>query len=123
MAAHRYWRISLFTNNYGSAWGLGEIEFRTTAGVALPFSGGTASASTTYSGSYLPSYSTDGNPSTFWASLAEATSWWAYDFGAGNSRDVVEILLTARPDSFYNQAPNTFAPEWSDDGVAWTSMH
>jgi hypothetical protein len=124
MAAHRYWRVFLNSCAYGNAYGLAEVEFRTTAGVALPFSGGTASASTVYS---APTYSAvnaaDGNASTFWASANEVTSFWAYDLGVGNSRDVVEIMLTTRPDSFWNQGPTSFTPEWSDDGVSWTPMH
>lgn len=49
-------------------------------------SGGTASASTEYDGSYTAALAVDGNNETRWASAAEALpQWWKYDFGAGNA--------------------------------------
>lgn len=117
------------TSCAGNAYGFSEIQFRTTAGVALPFSGGTATAAQTYlgdPGTYDATKATDGNTSTIYASVDKVDpQWWAYDFSAtsGNWRDVVQISITARSDgSFFTQAPYVFVPEWSDDNSAWTSM-
>jgi hypothetical protein len=120
MSAHRYWRIRM-TATVGNAYAFAEIEFRTTAGVALPFSGGTASAAQVYqTPTYAADKATDGNIATLWSGTdTTQPQWWAYDYGVGNAIDVVEIKITARADGSYNQAPTAFTPEWSDDGTTW----
>ena len=47
--------------------------------------------------------------------------WWAYDYGAGNAKAIVEVTIQARNDSSYNQAPEVFALQWSDDNSNWTT--
>jgi F5/8 type C domain len=122
MAAHRYWRLNLIASA-SNAFSMSEIQFRVTAGVSLGFSGGTASAAQTFS-SQVASLATDGNINTFYGSSDKvAPQWWAYDYGAGNSKDIVEIVITARNDASFNQAPSIFTPEWSDNGSTWTPMH
>jgi F5/8 type C domain len=119
MSAHRYWRVFCLTST-SNAFSFAEIQFRTTAGVSLPFSGGTASAYNTFSTAF-PANATDGNNATAWSSTDTTPGWWMYDFGVGNSRDVVEIMMTSVPGS-YGQTPSAFIPQWSDDGTNWTSM-
>lgn len=125
MAAHRYWRINM-TAGAAAAFAFAGIQFRTAAGSSLAFSGGTASAADTYGGApgtYDASKAADIDVNTLYSSNNKtAPQWWAYDFGSGNSRDVVEIAITARNDANYNQAPSGFTPQWSDDGTNWTSM-
>lgn len=122
MTAHRYWRIRM-TAAAGNAFGFSEIQFRTTPGVSLPFSGGVASAADTYGGApgtYDASKATDGNTATLYGSNnTTPPQWWEYDYGVGNSLDLAEIMITARADSFYTQAPTDFVPEYSDDGTTW----
>lgn len=118
MTAHRYWRITM-TSGAGNAYAFSEIQFRMTAGTPLAFSGGTASAAQTFS-TFGAANAADGNIATLYSSTDKtAPQWWAYDLGAGNSRDVVEIMITNRVDSNANQAPSSFTPEWSDDGTTW----
>ena len=125
MAVHRYWRIRMTTAAAG-AYAFAEIQFRTTAGTSLAFSGGAATAADTFGGqpgANDASKAADGNISTLYSSNSTSQpQWWMYDFGAasGNWRDVVEVAITARNDGNFNQAPIGFVPEFSDDGSTWT---
>ena len=126
VTGHRYWRLYMTQLQTGNAlYSIAEIQFRTTAGVSLLFSGGTASASTTYSNdvaTFGPQLATDNNTSTEWSSQDNSPQWWTYDYGAGKSLNIVEIALQARNDSAYALMPTAFTPQWSDDGVNWTPM-
>jgi F5/8 type C domain len=121
VTGHRYWRLNM-TATTGSAYAMAEVQFRTTAGTPLLFSGGTASASTIYGAGYEADKATDNNPTTMWiSSLAKlASQTWTYDYGAGVTKAIVEIMIQARSD--VPQGPDTFTPQWSDDGTTWTSM-
>lgn len=120
---HRYWRLNMTATAASPvAYSLAEVQFRTQAGVPLLFSGGVASASSTYPG-YPAALAADNDPATFWNSAVGSPQWWQYDYGAGNAKNIVEITIQARNDpTFFNQAPSTFTPQWSDDGANWTSM-
>lgn len=127
MAAHRYWRINM-TAGAGGAYAFAEIQFRTTAGTSLPFSGGTASAADVFGGTpgaNDASKAADSNISTLYGSNNKtAPQWWMYDYGAtaGNWIDPVEIAITARNDGNFNQAPSAFAMEFSDNNSTWTQL-
>lgn len=127
MAAHRYWRIHMIACG-STAYAFAEMQFRTTAGVPLLFSGGTATAADTFSGQpgpYDASHVVDNDINTLYSSTnTTQPQWVAYDFGAtsGNWRDVVEISITARNDTSYQQAPQTFEVQWSDDNSSWTTQ-
>ena len=123
VVGHRYWRLNM-TATPGSLYSIAEIQFRTTAGVPLLFSGGTASASTTYSNDFVnwgPQLAADNNAGSEWSSGDNSPTTWAYDYGAGNAKAIVEIALQARNDA-PNLMPTVFTPQWSDDGANWTSM-
>lgn len=124
-AAHRYWRF-IMNAGVAAAYAFSEVQFRTTAGVSLAFSGGTASAGQTFGGTpgaNDASKAADGNISTLYSSSDKTGSqWWAYDYGVGNALAIMEIAITARNDGSFNQAPSNFRPQWSDDGTSWTSM-
>jgi hypothetical protein len=121
MAAHRYWRINIPAVQSTGYAALAEVQFRTTAGVPLLFSGGTASASSFDSAPYVASMAADNNTATFWASGNPVPQWWGYDYGAGNALAIVEITILPRSD-YPTQGPASFTPQWSDDGTNWTSM-
>jgi F5/8 type C domain len=104
-----------------NAYSFAEIQFRTIAGVPRAFSGGIASAYNSFSG-LTPAMATDGNNATFWGSSDTTPGDWKYDYGVGNAIDVVEIMMTSRPDGSYTQTPTNFTPQWSDDGLTWTPM-
>ena len=121
VTGHRYWRLNM-TATAGNTYALAEVQFRTTVGVPLLFSGGTAAAGTAYNASYDASKAADNDPATCWSGDGnDPTDWWEYDYGAGTAKAVVEIAVQARI-AYPNQTPTVFTPQWSDDGVNWTSM-
>ncbi len=121
VTGHRYWRLNITATSGGSFIAVAEFQFRTAAGVPLLFSGGTASASSEAFGT-LAGMASDNDPATNWIANAPPQSW-TYDYGAGNTKSVVEISIQARSDSAAtSQSPTIFTPQWSDDGAAWTSM-
>lgn len=125
MAAHRYWRIiALSPAGTDLNWCIAEAQFRSTPGTPLLFSGGAAFASSVYTGTNAATSAlgADNNASTFWASIGPSVGeWWGYDYGAGNSIDVLEFTLTTRNDSFFPQGFNNFSLQFSDDNSTWTT--
>lgn len=120
MAVHRYWRL-FFAGTAGAAYAFAEVQFRTTPGTPLLFSGGTASAAETFSG-FPASNAADNNTTTLWSGNdAALNQWWAYDYGAGNTRDIREVTITARNDANFSQAPSLFQLQFSDDNSTWTN--
>ena len=123
---HRYWRLYLEASNGNDIFSMAEVEFRTTAGVPLLFSGGTASASSTYDDlfdTYGPQFVTDSDVVTRWSSKSYSPQTWEYDYGVGKSLNIVEVSLQTRFDSgTSDHMPTVFTPQWSDDGINWTSM-
>jgi len=122
MAAHRYWRVYI-TENTGSAnyLDLREVEFRETIGGADATGSGTAYASS-YTSPYIPANAFDNSASTLWhiTNFSGITypQWLAYDFGAGNGKDILEFGLTANDRS---QTPASFQLQYSDDNSVWTT--
>jgi hypothetical protein len=120
--AHRYWRLRFPS---GNALGSGrttmtvaEIEFHTSIGGSQAATGGTAAASTIYSG-YPASRAFDGNTGNFWSSNVNDTagSWVSYDFGS--TVDIVEFKMW--PLSGYaTDMPRYIVCEYSDDNTNWT---
>ena len=130
MAAHRYWRLVISDTNGGSPYGaaIGELILATTAGGASVVTGGTASASDEFSGSFTAASAFDGiqSSSNAWRTdsrtvMTGPTQWIQYDFG-GTPRDIVEMRIYY-PDAGaipLTYAPKNFALYWGDDGVTWT---
>lgn len=124
--AGRYWRINILATVGDIGPGLAEIAFHASIGGANIISGGTASAQFV-SATFVASNAADGNPATLWTTGAGAPSpdlpcWWQYDFGAGNTVSVVEVALTSRNDSFWEEAPQAFTLDYSSDGITWTTL-
>ena len=115
---HKYWRVFVWSNNGSSAVAIGEMEMRATPGGADQCVGGTASASSELSGSFVASYAFNDNGGTsFWVAATGTGEWLAYQF---TSPVVVqEITLTSRSDGYTTDAPKAFCVQWSDDGVKW----
>ncbi|MBF3820839.1 discoidin domain-containing protein [Burkholderia pseudomallei] len=119
MSAHTYWRLSINYTDGGTNAAIAEFSLHTSIGGGQAASGGTPSASSVYS-TDTASLAFDGSASTFWASAASgANSWLQYQFAS--AVDIVEYAITARNDSFYNQAPASWQLQYSDDGSAWTT--
>lgn len=122
-SGHRYWRLNATANANGGASGnlaLSEVELRESIGGADVTGSGTASASTTTEGSASQAF--DNNSSTYWAASA-GSGWLKYDFGVGQSKNIVEIAITSRAGGTWHiQAPRDFSLEWSDDNSTWTPV-
>jgi len=120
IGSHRYWRIVCY-NAPGSNFGFCEIQFRTTVGVPLLFSGGTASASDVAYGA--AANATDNNTATQWKSGSKSYgTWWQYDYGPSNTLSVAEISMTASSGSDSFNAPTIFELQSSDDGTTWAGV-
>lgn len=136
MAAHRYWRIRIRVTGGGANGGIGELQMRTSIGGANVVSGGTASASTIFSASYTAAKAFDGlttdtGVGNAWAALAMGGGagqgsypWLMYDFGAGNAKDIAEIVIFAPGASGLgaNELPTQFDWQYSDDNVTWVTQ-
>ncbi|HLP67180.1 MAG TPA: discoidin domain-containing protein [Rhizobium sp.] len=111
------WRIRYVTNGGGSGnASADEIDMAATFGGADQCSGGTAIASSEFSGTYAAAYAFDASSANFWVSAGGMPgAWIGYDFGAPTV--VKEIKLLPRP-SLPNEAPwSGYADYW--DGAAW----
>lgn len=124
MASHRYWRIQSKLTQSGTNFALGEVQFRGTPGGADLATGGVPMASSTFAGSAAAN-AFDDNPATWWATLTNQhiDGWIGYDFGSAVT--IQEVVLSARADTSFGQAPSRFYVAGSDDGVTWTDykMH
>jgi len=119
MAAHVYWRLLVTYNNGGNAVGLQELDMHSTASGANVATGGTATASETYSG-LSPANAFDGNASTIWGTASQISgAWIQYQFASATS--IVEYAITTRNDGYWNQVPMRWQFQYSDDGTTWTT--
>lgn len=120
MAAHRYWRVLIPAGSSSSGYiGLSAVEMRVVAGGATVCTGGTALSSGDYDGNYPPANAFDGNNATQWESpaIGNQYAWVGYDFGAGNAKDIAEIVI--RTGNWANEYPSTFRVQASDDAYRW----
>ena len=121
ISAHRYWRlIGTVAGSYDGG-ALSEIEFYDTIGGADQANGGVASAgSEDFGGTAAQAF--DGT-TAMWAgapgAVAAGTSWVAYDFGAGNDIEIVQVGITARSSGDSNQVWDEFKLQFSDNGTSW----
>lgn len=137
MAAHRYWRIQIRATGGGGNGGIGELELRESLGGANVAKGGTASASSVFGTTTYPAakafdgLTTDTGSGNGWASAAFAGSnglgsrpWLQYDFGAGNYKDIAEIVIYAPGASgiAVSELPTAWSFQYSDDGVKWVEQ-
>lgn len=122
MAAHRYWRLYIISNNGGNYTEVAELEFRETAGVSQVPSGGTPLWSSRYSSSasYQAANAFDGSNSTRWRASGFQNEWIGYDFGSGNDIEPVEVLLGAFTSTATNN-PRDIRVEYSDNGTDWSA--
>jgi hypothetical protein len=125
--AHRYWRLYISANySQNSVYtSFAEVELRAVMGgpdMTVPGGAVSASAQNSSNGQGVAN-STDDSASTVYSSYSGTLPnvWWQYDFGAGNARQIVEVAITARNDSYWAEAPSTFFLQYSDDGAAWNT--
>lgn len=131
MAAHRYWRVLIDKVN-GSTYancaelGLYAAASSTSLGTNKA-TGGTASASSVYNGSYTAAHAFDGNATTFWLSLTNGLDavdeWLKYDLGAGNEADINYFTWKHRNDSnLPAHSLKDFYLQYSDNDADWTTV-
>lgn len=131
MTAHRYWRLFIADNFEPSGanryyTSLTELEMFTTVGGSNVCTGGTAIASSDYTGdgwSMNNAFDVAKNVDIGWAANNVAPpAWIGYDFGAGNEKDVVQYSFTVRSSAgSMTQSPRIFTLQYSDDGIEWFS--
>lgn len=119
---HRYWRLHQGDSNMSpEQFVIAELELRETSGGADQTGSGTASASSVWdgTGTYAASKAVDNNSSTIWhtANGTGVNAWWQYDFGAGVTKDIQELVYQIRGDSLGYSTDFRFL--YSDDGTAW----
>lgn len=126
MAAHQYWRLKF---NDGSPQGsinnglyvnIATLELRATVGGADQCTGGTATASSQYSGQ-SPSLAFDGNTGTYWesSSAPDAPKFLKYAFASAVS--VAQYKIRTGP--FSGEHPRHWDLQWSDDNSTWNDAH
>ncbi|MBF0402090.1 MAG: discoidin domain-containing protein [Magnetococcales bacterium] len=118
MLPHRYWRIYITRSTFGATMQvcLYEVEFRGTPGGPDQCDGGVASASHRTDRAYRLF---DNNPSEYWINGGPSEdSWFQYDFGAGHAVIVAEIKMVSRG---WEESPEDFVLQWSDDGTHFTT--
>lgn len=119
MAAHRYWRVWIDTNNNGGAGFvlIADIQFRIARHSHIrpsgtPITGGAGSNDTS------PTLAFDGNGGTYWERNAGGGCYIGLDFGT--PQDIIEVQLQAPPGSTQYMAKD-FKVEHSDDNSVWTT--
>jgi hypothetical protein len=122
MPAHTHWRV-LFTrsNSPNTDIWLDEVSFRDAADVDLSV-GGTASASASYSASFLPALAFDKTLATNgWASLTTVFPCWiAYAHPSPVEVDSVILTVSGDPSASDEMpADGSVFIQWSDNGSDW----
>jgi hypothetical protein len=117
VGAHRYWKIQILTpGDAAQPSAFAEARFYDQTGAEVL--GGTAAASSQFSGAFVPANARDGVGSTAWAStLADNHGHWRIDFGS--AKDLHKIRLQAR-DTASAQTPVSFQVLYSDDNITYT---
>lgn len=120
--SHVHWQVfcRFYDGGAGSNVSASEIEFRDAAG-ADQATGGTATASSSFSGSFLPAnaFADDGG-TTFWASGGEGgQAHIEYEFAA--PVEVKAVAWRTRTDSDPTQAVHDYSIRYSDDGTHWST--
>lgn len=119
----RYWRLqvdSIQSPAFGTT-GIQYFKVSTSAGGATVLAGGSASASTEYSGTYSADRAFDDDP-TYWSPLLTAIpAWVQYDLGAGNAATASFFELRAYPPN-HAFSPKLFRLQVSNDGATWTEL-
>lgn len=120
--AHLYWRLLIQGNAGGAAVSIEELQMFDASGTSL-CTGGTASASSTFSPTYAASMAFDANFTTFWNNnsivpTVGSPEWLQYQFAS--AVDVASFRIVCRENT-PTQAPKNFILQYSDTGSAWTS--
>lgn len=127
----RYWRLCYVGNQAaaqttGPVVGTKEMEMRETVGGADVTGTGTAFASSNTTGN-TPNLAFDNNNGNEWTAGTVAgtygTGWIGYDFGTGNDKAIVELVVGARSNSQnWGSMIKNGSVEASPDGINWVQQ-
>lgn len=120
--AHRYWRIYVTAANGSTYTAICEVELRASAGGADETGSGTAASSSNYP-TLTPDKAFDNSTvqANGWASNGGFPCWLSYDFGAGVTKEIVEVAIHFNVSGFLDQSPTAWSLQYSDDNSAWTT--
>lgn len=116
------WRIYITANNGHSNTSIVEITFKDSGGTPISYVGGTASASSQFSGTFAASRAFDGSTATRWATTTVNPSvtpqWIEMAFAAPVAPFSVDIQSNS---GTAGEAPKDFAIQYYD-GAIWQSL-
>ena len=122
VGSHRYWKVhDMATSALSNAVAAAEMRLRSTPG------GSNLAVTSSYcveeNASYPSTNLYNGNLSDLWGvNSAAATAVCSIIFDMGSAVAVEEIMIVARNDSFFYQAPRSFTLSWSDDGQVFREV-
>ena len=120
--AHRYWRVYVTAVSGGSSrCAIAEVEMHTTPLGSDVCSGGTPSASSNYAG-HPATDAFDDSTTTYWMAIdTSVPQWLAYDFGAGNDKNIVEVAIR-HYSAASGKPPVEFKIQYSDNDADWYDL-
>ncbi|MGZ8317468.1 MAG: discoidin domain-containing protein [Telluria sp.] len=126
LGAHRYWRLLITANNGDATYcNVGELELIDGTGTDQTGSGTPTADSAQSAGAWPVTNLFDNNLSNFFAFGTGPTypHWVAYDFGAGNAKEIMRFKMTSgiAGGGSAAQQPKDFELQYSDDGSTWTT--
>ena len=122
MTTHAWWQLNCTGNDGGNAYGLLQLQFRTSIGGGQAATGGTATASETFDGAGGPYDLSHALANTGLYSGVDASNPQFLRYHFASAVDIAQIMIQARNDGGeQDQAPDTFDVQYSDDGTTWTT--
>lgn len=117
---YAHWRILISATEDNNWANVGELQFRTQAGISEVPSGGTPSASSTFSG-MTAANAFDGSAGTQWNSANNTVPHWLrYSFAV--ARQVVQVAIQARSSGATTATPKDFKVQASANGTDWVDL-
>lgn len=125
---YRYWRVYWTgPTQDGVNSSIAEIEFRSSVGVGVtnPPATGVAIGGDFDSGIVGYAKAFTNSAADYWAkngSSWNGLAWVGWDYGAGNTLNVVQVRLIAGPGTIAQGAPLSFKIEGSSNGSTWNTV-
>jgi hypothetical protein len=116
----RYWRLLVSHTSVDNSTNIAEVQLRESAGGSDVTGSGTASGlGTPITGTAASAF--DNNASTTYHSeIGTMPTWLQYDFGSGQDKAIVEVVIQAHP-SNPAYSPTDFDVQFSSNGSSWTT--
>ncbi|RLD54251.1 MAG: hypothetical protein DRJ05_15025, partial [Bacteroidetes bacterium] len=111
------YKVGIGTSNPSGKFEVATINHTGTYGSNLA-SGGVASASEEFPGQ-AANLAFDGSTTTYWSNNDHLPAWIGYDLGSGNEKRVARYIVAYNSVVNYDNSPNDWTFEGSDDGNSW----